>query len=225
MFLFNAIISWISEIVLLISILIAFIYGLLNFFKKGKSIYIQCSAMAMGCYALGGFYKICQNLTLDYEVEGFTPQYLAYIGFFLFYLTASYGQMDKIVDDGSKKIRPYRYFAFLSVALVLALYIPIIILDINMSIKITFLIIWLIASISIYFSFKHSIIPDLDFGFTNAIRPYNISSTLLGFSNLIYLIAMNTNSNVFLLISSIIFAALCITTTILAKRGGDKWIL
>ena len=55
--------------------------------------------------------------------EGFSPAYLGKIGFFLFFIAASYGQMDRIVDDGSKKMRPSRYIALLAPIAAILLYI------------------------------------------------------------------------------------------------------
>ena len=78
----------------------------------------------MGCHALGSIYHLCQTLTNETVLEGFTPAYLGRIGFFLFLITASYGQMDRIVDDGSKKYRPSRYIALIAPLLAILLYIP-----------------------------------------------------------------------------------------------------
>ena len=99
---------WIAELVPLSATLFSFIYGVKNFFKKGKPLFLQSITMAMGSHALGSIYHVCQTLTMKTVIEGFTPAYLGRIGFFLFFIAASYGQMDRIVDDGSKKIRPAR---------------------------------------------------------------------------------------------------------------------
>ena len=102
---------WIAELIPLSATLFSFIYGLNKFFKKGKPLFLQSITMAMGCHALGSIYHLCQTLTTETVLEGFTPAYLGRIGFFLFLITASYGQMDRIVDDGSKKLRPSRIIA------------------------------------------------------------------------------------------------------------------
>ena len=100
---------WIAELVPLFAALGSFIYGLNKFFKKGKPLFLQSITMAMGCHALGSIYHLCQTLTTEEVLEGFTPAYFGRIGFFLFLITASYGQMDRIIDDGSKKIKPSGY--------------------------------------------------------------------------------------------------------------------
>ena len=85
---------------------------------------MQSITMAMASHALGSVYHLCQTLTSENIVDGFTPAYLGRIGFFLFILTASYGQLDRIVDDGSSKMRRARITALIAPLLVMLLYIP-----------------------------------------------------------------------------------------------------
>ena len=94
---------WIAELVPLSATLFSFIYGLNHFFKKGTPMFLQSITMAMGCHALGSIYHMCQTLTTETVMEGFTPAYLGRIGFFLFLITASYGQLDRIVYKLTKR--------------------------------------------------------------------------------------------------------------------------
>ena len=80
--------------------------------------------MAMASHALGSVYHLCQTVTSESLIEGFTPAYLGRIGFFLFILTASYGQLDRIVDDGSSKMKSARLIALIAPVLAVLLYIP-----------------------------------------------------------------------------------------------------
>ena len=79
--------------------------------------------MAMASHALGSVYHLCLTLTSEDIVDGFTPAYLGRIGFFLFILTASYGQLDRIVDDGSSKMRSARITALIAPLLAMLLVI------------------------------------------------------------------------------------------------------
>ena len=78
---------WIAELVPLSATMFSFVYGLNKFFKKGKPLFLQSITMAMGCHALGSIYHLCQTLTTEEVLEGFTPAYLGRIGFFLFLIT------------------------------------------------------------------------------------------------------------------------------------------
>lgn len=217
---------WIAEIVPLSAVLFSFIYGLRNFFKKGKPLFLQSITMAMGCYALGSIYHLCQTLTVETVVEGFTPAYLGRIGFFLFFITASYGQMDRIVDDGTPKIKPSRYIALIAPVCALLLFTPNVFMeDLPISTKISVSLVWLPGMVSVYYNFKHAIIPDCDFGFIKAIKPYNILAVCLGFAELCCLTAWDYLYNAPLVITSIIFAIVCIATILAAKKGADKWTI
>ena len=217
---------WIAELLPLFATLFSFIYGINKFFKKGKPLFLQSITMAMGCHTLGSIYHICQTLTTETVFEGFTPAYLGRIGFFLFLITASYGHMDRIVDDGSKLIKPSRYIAIIAPVLALLLYIPNAIMeDLPTKTKIAVSLVWLPALVSVYYNLKHAIIPDCDFGFIKAIKPYNILATCLGFAELLCLTAWDYLYNTQLIITSLVFAILCVTMMLVAKKGVEKWTI
>ena len=217
---------WIAEIVPLSATLFSFIYGLNKFFKKGKPLFLQSITMAMGCHTLGSIYHLCQTLTTKTIFEGFTPAYLGRIGFFLFLIAASYGQMDRIVDDGSKEIRPSRYIALIAPILAILLHIPNATMqDLLFETKIAVSLVWIPAVFAVYYNLKHSIIPNLDFGFIKAIKPYNILATCLGFAELLCLTAWDYLYNTQLVIFSFVFAILCVAMMLAAKKGAEEWTI
>ena len=217
---------WITELVPLMATLFSMIYGLKHFFKKGKPLCLQSITMAMASHLLGSIYHLCQTLTSDVLVEGFTPAYLGRIGFFLFVITASYGQLDRIVDDGSAQMRPARWIALIAPVCAILLYIPNALMeDVETATKVAYALVWVPAVISVYFNLKHAIIPDLDFGFIKAIKPYNVFMTCLGFAELLCLTAWNYYYPVQMAVTSILFAVLCVCTMVAAKKGVEKWTI
>lgn len=216
----------IAEIVPLFATLFSLIYGLRHFFKKGKPLFLQTITMAMASHALGSIYHLCQTLTSDTLIEGFTPAYLGRIGFFLFIITASYGQMDRIVDDGSPKMKASRYIALLAPICAALLYIPNYIIEVvPIQTKVVYALVWMPAVVAVYFNLKHAIIPNMDFGFIKAIKPYNILILSLSFSELVCLTAWDYYEIVLLAISAVVFGVLCISTMIAAKKGAEKWTI
>ena len=182
--------------------------------------------MAMGSHALGSIYHLRQTLTTETMLEGFTPAYLGRIGFFLFFITASYGQMDRIVDDGSKQIRPTRYVSLIAPLCAILLYLPNGLMeDLPTATKVTYLLVWLPAIFSVYYNLKHAIVPNLDFGFIKAIKPYNVLAVCLGFAELLRLTAWSYLYNTQLVITSVVFAVLCVALMIAAKRGAERWTI
>ena len=216
----------IAELVPLLATLISLIYGLRHFFKKGKPLFLQTITMAMASHTLGSIYHLCQSLTSDTLIEGFTPAYLGRIGFFLFILTASYGQMDRIVDDGSSKMRPSRIIALAAPLCAVLIYLMnLVIEDVPTNTKVVYALVWIPAVIAVYFNLKHALIPNMDFGFIKAIKPYNILTLCLCFSELICLTAWDYYYLVPLAASAVIFGVLCICTMVAAKRGAEKWTI
>ena len=215
---------WIAELAPLAATLFSLIYGLKHFFKKGKPLCLQSITMAMASHALGSIYHLCQSLTSEDIVEGFTPAYLGRIGFFLFIITASYGQLDRIVDDGTDKMRRARLLAWIAPALAVILYIPnALIEDVPLITKLVYALVWIPATISVYFNLKHAIIPDFDFGFIKAIKPYNVVVLLLSFAELLCLTAWDYYYPLQMAITAIAFGALCICTMLFARKGVEKW--
>ena len=217
---------WIAELVPLSATMFAFVFGLCKFFKRGKPLFLQSITMAMGCHALGTIYHICMMLTNETAFEGFTPAYLGRVGFFLFFIAASYGHMDRILDDGTPVVRRSRYLALIAPICAVLLYIPnACISDLPMSTKVSVLLVWLPALVSVYFNLKHAIIPDCGFGFVKAIKPYNMLAVGLGFAELFCLTAWDYLYNIPLVITSVIFSVFCIATMFAAKKGAEKWTI
>ena len=217
---------WIAELVPLLATVFSLIYGLKFFFRKGKPLCLQSLTMAMASHALGSIYHLCQTLTTENLVEGFTPAYLGHIGFFLFIITASYGQLDRIVDDGSSKMRPARLIALSAPVCAILLYSPnALIEDVPMATKIVYAFVWIPAIISVYFNLKHALVPDLDFGFIKAIKPYNIFVLSLSFCELLCLTAWDYFYPLPMAVCAIVFGILCVCTMIAARKGVEKWTI
>lgn len=183
--------------------------------------------MAMGCYAMGSFYHLCQSITTGDLADGFTAAYLGRIGFFLFLFTANYGQMDGLLDDRTPSLKKFRYIALIAPVTAALLYLPCFFAEMLYSTKISLSFLWMAAIFSSYFNFKHAIISDLGFGFVKAIRPYNICALILTFLELILQVLWAYYVDDYILIVimfvTVIFSAMSILTIVTLKRGVEAW--
>ena len=224
---FNEACLWVADIVPLLAMLGTFIYGVKNFFKKGKAYYLQIVTMAMGCYAMGSFYHLCQSITTGDLEDGFTAAYLGRIGFFLFLFTANYGQMDGLLDDRTPSLKKFRYIALIAPASAALLYLPCFFAEMPYSTKISLSFLWMAAIFSSYFNFKHAIISDLGYGFVKAIRPYNICALILTFLELILQVlwayCVNDYILIVIMVVTVIFSIVSILTMVTLKRGVEAW--
>ena len=224
---FDEICFWAADIIPLLACLVTFIYGVKNFFKKGKAYYLQIVTMAFGCYALGSFYHLCQTITTEEVAEGFTAAYLGRIGFFLFLFTANFGQMDGLLDEKTQPFKKFRYIALIAPVVAVLLYLLCLLTDMHYSTKISLAFIWISAIFSSYYNFKHAIISDLGYGFAKAIRPYNICALILTFTELILQVLWcNYDIDYGMIIIafvSVVFSVMCPVTIIALKRGVEAW--
>ena len=217
---------FVADIVPFLANLGTFIYGVKNFFKKGKAYYLQIVTMAFGCYAMGSFYYLCQSITAEEVPEGFTAAYLGRIGFFLFIFTANFGQMDGLLDDRTPAFKRFRYIALIAPIAAALLYVPCVLSDMIISTKISLFFMWIPAMCSSYYNFKHAVISDLGYGFAKAIRPYNICALILTFTELIlHILWANSSACGFVIIAfvSAIFSVMCAVTMVALKRGVEAW--
>lgn len=222
----NLILLWISLLIPLFTALFSFIYGLRHFFKKGKPLFLQSLTLAMGSHALGSVYQLCLSAVGHTTLDGFIPTHLGRMGFFLFLLTASYGQLDRIVDDRTPPMRPAQWIALVAPVCAALLYIPIWQAEgVSIETKMAYAVVWLPCVFSVYYNGKHAIIPDLDFNFIKAIRPYNLLAVCLSFAELICLITWQYLSAVAMAVAACAFGALCLCTVVAARKGVEKWTI
>jgi hypothetical protein len=123
-------------------------------------------------------------------------------------------------------MRYARILALIAPLLAVLLYIPNTFFEtVPIVTKVVYAFVWLPATISVYFNLKHAIIPDLDFGFVKAIKPYNIVVLLLSFAELLCLTAWYYYDYVLMAITAIIFGALSVCTMLVARKGVEKWTI
>ena len=204
---------------------VAVVYGIVMVITKKLPLYFQLSVAAVACLMLGYLFDICDYMVNGVLEGGYVIGCLGSIGSFLFLLTASIGYIDGIIDDGSPAIKKCRVIALIAPALVLVLWGINMIANVSMDTKAVYTALWIPAAFSSYFNLKHAIIPDFDFGFIKAIKPYNIFLLLLSFSELLCLTAWDYYYPVQIAITAITFGILCICTMVVARKGVEKWTI
>ena len=225
----NNVCMWLSDVIILISMIFIILYGVKHFFKKGKAFYARLITLGMACYAMGTLYHLCQTLTADDVTEGFTSSYLGKMGFFLFLFTANYGQMDSLLDDGHICFKKSRYIAIIAPIVAGLLFIPCLVVEMPLSTKISFGLVWVCAILSAYYNLKHTIIDDCGFGFAKGIRPYNACAVALTFIEFVQLVIWSNydidGGFILIAITSTLFSVMAIITMINLKRGIEAWTI
>ena len=215
----------ISLITFLISAF-AFTYGALKLFKKGKPLYFQLIVCAAGCFALEQL-----SILVMYYCGGFTQNvYIGMFGLFgcnFFLLSANYGTLDKLVDDGSEKNKKAKKNALVAPIITIILIVVVFLLWIKFDVfcAIMILIIILPALPASYFNFKHLIMPIDELGLLKATRKCNAFA--LAFYLLIFVHATLLCYDLinYYFITFLLMALIILGLVITAVKGAKEWII
>ena len=205
--------------------LIALIYLIITLIKEKKGIYFQMIACAIGCHVLSYLYDVCEILTTGTLSEGFSIGYLGVIGCYLFLLSANYGCMDGIIDDGTPLMNKSRKVAWIAPLVAVALFIVNFFADVPLDTKQFYFFVWIPAATCSYYNLKHTIAPDMGFGFIKAIRPFNIAALTFNMLNLLHFTAWNYFDWPVLTITGTLVGISSIIMAVMAKRGVKRWTI
>lgn len=215
----------IVQIALLAASAVAFGYGLIKFFKPKTALFKKLITGALGCFLLGRLYELI-TLLIQKEIPSFfNIGMLATIGGFMFIFSASYAQMDGLVDDKTKGLSKYRFISAIAPVGIILLYIPVASSSVSLVSKITTLVLFLIIGCAAYYNLKHLIIKDVSFGIIDSIRMYNLAALITALFTSVQIMADKLELKTVWLISSILVAIMYIVTIVALDKGSKKWTI
>ena len=182
-------------------------------------------ACAIGCHVLCSLYDVCEILTTGTLSEGFSISYLGAIGCYLFLLSANYGCMDGIIDDGTPAMSKSRRLARIAPLFTIALFILNFFADVPLSTKQFYFFVWIPATLCAYYNLKHAIAPDMGFGFIRAIRPFNVAALAFNMINLVHFTAWNFADWPVITATGTLVGLASIAMAVTAKRGVKRWTI
>ena len=203
---------------------VGFGYGLFRFFRDESALYVRMIIFGVGCAMLGRLFETLLILVDGSLRSGFHVGMLGIIGSFLFFFSANFGQMDSIVDDGSKKFLKTRLISFVAPLVIIAVWVFI---AINRGVNKTTIplgVETLFIALASYYHFKHLIIQDISFGLIKAIRSYNLLSLIYALLCMAEMLVKSFNLPDFCIITvnSLQFVLLLAFVPVL-ERGVKKW--
>ena len=211
-----------TELCVFVCSAVGFFYGTAVFLAKRSPLYAKMITGAVGCMMFGSMLAVVRRLT-GLEARTFQLDHLAYIGVFLFLLTANAGLMDGLADDRSKSFVKYRLLAFAAPLVCALIYVPLFLSELPTAAKVIYGVVALFACSCAYYNFKHAIFPDVDFGVIRCVRGYN----LLALAYAVLYMGMVTARVLELrTVSLIVSGLICVDTVLilpLLKRGIEKW--
>ena len=200
----------------------AFGFGAAKLFKRKKPLYLQLFACAAGCFAVQQLSYIV-NLWCG-VTEIVSIGMLGIFGCNFFLLSANFGTLDKIVDDGkgSGKARAGAVIAPLVMA-ALALLAFLSWKNRNMFCAVMWLVMLLPALPASYFNCKHILLPIDPFGFLRATRPCNVAALIFYLVTAVYALCTALAGEIVIGLSSLLMSFAVLALTLCAVKGAKQW--
>ena len=200
----------------------AFGFGAVKLFKKKKPLYLQIVVCAAGCFALRQLSEAI-NFWCGVTAAVCTGMF-GIFGSNFFLLSANFGTLDKIVDDGkdSKKARAAAVLAPVITAL-LAIFAFFAWKDKDLFCAVMWLVMLLPALPASYFNLKHILLPIDPFEFLRATRPCNIAALVFYIVTAAYVICAASAGSSVCGVLSVLMALSMLAIALCAVKGAKRW--
>lgn len=211
---------------LTICALFGYIYGMIRFFRRGTALYARMIVLGIGCAMMGRLFETLQLFIIGEIHSGFQIGVLGVVGSFLFLFTSNYGQMNSLVDDGSKSLRKYRLIACLAPLAVAGIYAFYYSRVGFCEIAVVHAVESAIIALAAFYHLKHLIIPDVENGLIDCIRPYNLLALIYAFLCMAEIVvSCMPVADVFMIILFVLLSLLMLTIVPVLERGVKKWTI
>ena len=161
-------------------------FGTAQFFKKKHPpMYFMFILFAIMSAFLSRIYYFVTVLLYGSIPGYFNLGFIGYAAMFLYMFFANFGQIDALADDRHTLKARYRIIPVIIPAAELFFGIYSLFFGtVDITVRVPFVIISVLAGFAGYLNIKHLIIPDVDLGIIKSIRGYNLIAFLIGIFSL-----------------------------------------
>ncbi len=145
-------------------------------YQKKEFLFLKILGGALACCLLARLFSILYWWVMHKSPDNFSVEDLSLWGVYLFLFSADFGALDRIGDDASRNMRPYRLGALLIPVLVWLMVAGICYSGGLIGLSCFY---GLFLSLAGYYAFKMLLIPDIEEGFIRVLRPYHAILTIL----------------------------------------------
>ena len=203
----------------------ALLFGIFRINAKKKApTYLLFSLFATLSEFLSRVYYVLAILFFNGLPQTFNVGFVGYAATLLFFLLANIGQIDWLVDD-RKTVKPiYRIIpAIIPAAELCAALYGLTLDNVTPSIRVSFVVISIIAGFAGYFNIKHVIIPDVVFGIVRSVRGYNLIAFSAGLLSLCEIGFSIYGLNDYIIYVQIVLGALFAAALPILSAEVKKW--
>ena len=200
----------------------AFGFGAIKLFKKKKPLYLQLLVCAVGCFAIRQLSSVVNQWCGVAESAS-----IGMVGIFgcnAFLLSANFGTLDKIVDDGGNSARA-RVGALIAPAVMAALTAAAFLVwrGRDPFCAAMWLVMLLPALPASYFNLKHILLPMDPFEFLRATRPCNFAAMVFYAVTAVYVIGSASAGGAASGVLSVLMSLSTLALAASAVRGAKQW--
>ena len=210
------------DIALMICALSGLVLGF-DCLRPKKPLYSAMIVMGLGCFAIGKAYTLTRQIT-GLETSGiFHVGILGIVGAFAFFFSSNFGQIDSLVDDGSRKNMIYRIIPITASTVIIGIYAVILLSPASAAEKIADGLAALAASAAGYYHLKHLLIPDVDYGIVRCLRGYNALALVFCFGAMTELTASAYSCEWLRTTACVVESVILVLIVPIMKRGVRNW--
>ena len=178
------------HLVVTVCAILGVIYGAVFLLKESKALYTKMIFWAVVCAFISRLFLQSMLFYYQWYSMNISIGTIGLFGSLFFLLSANFGQINKLVDDGSKRCNKAKLIALTGPLLLIVGYVIFLIvapplwkglvLDTSLldEIKIEMGIMTVILMPCVYFNLKHAIIYDVEGGLVRSLRRYNLLALL-----------------------------------------------
>lgn len=215
--------EWVTNNLIFLTATIGFIYGAFRILIRKKPLFMKLPVMALACLAISFLYFILQYLTQGEVPDDFNIGLLGLTGCFMFLFSCNYGQMDSLVDDGSREFTKYRVLSWIPISVLICIFLPVYFSGTSIVTMIGYSVVMLFLVNAARFHFKHLILPDVSYGVIRCIRGYNLTALILCIATATLLTAKCIALDNLYLGAGIVMSVCCVVILPIIEMGEKKW--
>lgn len=148
---------------LLVCACVGLIYGLTAAFRQKQSLYFKLMVFPIACQFFSRAFTLVTLLCYREMPDGFNIGLLGYAGFYLFLYLPNVGVIDHLLDEQKKGITKQKLISAILPAVEAAVAVSLLFVQrASVAVRISFLVLALLAGLAGYFNMKHALTPDVE---------------------------------------------------------------
>ncbi len=165
----------VMNLYLLVCACAGLIYGLASAYRQKQPLYFKLMVFPVACQFFSRAFTLVTLLCYQELPDGFNIGLLGYAGFYLFLYLPNVGVMDHLLDEQKKGITKQKAISAILPVLEVAVAVAALFVHrVSLAVRISFLILALLAGLAGYFNMKHALTPDVEGGIVRTLRKFNL---------------------------------------------------